>query len=59
MIIKHMDDLTPQEKQVIQTMRAVGPYADFRIEKRPLKEDRTRGELVRIIVEKSSLLTPA
>lgn len=44
-------NLTIDEKLVIETMRKFSPYANFKVEKRPSREN-PNGELMRISVEK-------
>ena len=55
-ILMTINDLTEKEKKVIEILRSREPYVNFRIEKRPLKENKNKGELTRIIIEESVLI---
>ncbi len=49
-------DLSEKEKRVIEILRSHEPYVDFHIEKRPKKENKEEGEIVRIRIEESILI---
>lgn len=51
-----MIELTEKEQRVIELLRSYEPYVNFHIEKRPSKEDKSKGELTRITIEESILL---